>query len=200
MARRQPAGGDHAAGAATRAAPPLDPADPALQDPEPDPESVARTICLRLLTARARSRAELAEALRIRNVPDNAAGRVLDRLAEVGLVNDNAFAADFVHAKRAERGLAGRELSRQLRGKGVADEVIAGALADLDEDAERAVARRLAERKLKGMTGLDTQAQIRRLAGMLARKGYSPGVAFQVVREVVGEAASEHYDAETMLG
>jgi regulatory protein len=194
MARRQPAGGD----AATRATAP-EPDDPALQDPEPDPESVARTICLRLLTVRARSRAELAEALRTRNVPDDAAGRVLDRLAEVGLVDDRAFAADFVHAKRAERGLAGRELSRQLRGKGVHDEAIADALADIDEDAERAVARRLAERKLKGMTGLDPQVQIRRLAGMLARKGYSPGVAFQVVREVVGEAASEHYDAETML-
>jgi regulatory protein len=50
------------------------------------------------------------------------------------------------------------------------------------------------------MTGLDTQVQIRRLAGMLARKGYSPGVAFQVVREVVGEAASAHYDPETMFG
>ena len=195
MARQQPAGGN----AATHASQP-DPADPALQDPEPDPESVARTICLRLLTGRARSRAELAEALRTRNVPDDAAGRVLDRLAAVGLVNDSAFAVDFVHAKRAERGLAGRELSRQLRGKGVDDEVIADALADIDEDAERAVARRLAERKLKTMTGLDTQAQVRRLAGMLARKGYSPGVAFQVVREVVGEAASAHYDPETMFG
>lgn len=194
MARQRPAGGD----AATRATEP-EPDDAMLQDPEPDPESVARTICLRLLTVRARSRAELAEALRARNVPDDAAGRVLERLAEVGLIDDRAFAADFVHAKRAERGLAGRELSRQLRGKGVDDEAIADALAGIDEDAERAVARRLVERKLRSMTGLDRQVQIRRLAGMLARKGYSPAVAFQVVREVVGEAAGEHYDPETML-
>lgn len=152
-----------------------------------------------MLTARARSRAELAEALRARNVPDDATARVLDRLAEVGLVNDRAFAADFVQAKRAERGLAARELGRQLRGKGVADEAIDAALADLGEDAERTAARRLAERKLRSMSGLTVQVQIRRLAGMLARKGYSPGLSFQVVREVVGEAASEHFDSDTML-
>src|SRR4051794_25100647 len=179
MARRNPAGaGEPPPPASTAPAP----TDPGSQDPEPDPESVARTICLRLLTARARSRAELAEALRARNVPDDAAARVLDRLAEVGLVNDQAFAADFVQAKRAERGLAARELGRQLRGKGVADEAIDAALAELGEDAERAAARRLAERKLRSMSGLTAQVQIRRLAGMLARKGYSPGLSFQVVR------------------
>jgi regulatory protein len=173
--------------------------DPAGDDPEPDPDSVARTICLQLLTHRARSRAELADALRSRNVPDDAAVRVLDRLAEVGLVNDHSFAADFVQAKRAERGLSARELSRQLRAKGVGDDAIGDALADLDEQAEQETARRLAERKLRSMSELDTQVQIRRLAGLLARKGYSPGIAFQVVREVVGEAANEQVDSETMF-
>jgi len=177
---------------------PPDPPDPAT-DPEPDPESVARTICLHLLTQRARSRAELADRLRSRNVPDDVAGRVLDRLAEVGLVDDRSFAADFVQAKRAERGLSARELSRQLRAKGVGEDAIDTALADLDEQAERATARRLAERKLRSMSGLDTPVQIRRLAGLLARKGYSPGLAFQVVREVVGEAANEHVDGDSMF-
>ena len=178
---------------------PPEPAAPPADDPEPDPDSVARVICLRLLTQRARSRAELAEALRSRNVPEDAAVRVLDRLAEVGLVNDRAFAADFVRAKHADRGLSARELSRQLRAKGVGDDAVDDALADLGDDAERATARRLAERKLRSMGGLDATVQIRRLAGMLARKGYPPGLAFQVVRQVVGEAASEHLDSDTML-
>ena len=195
MARRSPGTEDAVLG---RSPEPPEPPDPA-NNPEPDPESVARTICLQLLTQRARSRAELAERLRSRNVPDDVAGRVLDRFAEVGLVDDQAFAADFVQAKRAERGLAARELSRQLRAKGVGEEAIGSALADLDEQAERATARRLVERKLRSMSGLDTAVQIRRLAGLLARKGYSPSVAFQVVREVVGEAANEHVDGDAMF-
>jgi len=191
MARRRAAAED----ALDRLPEPLDPAD----DPEPDPESVARTICLQLLTQRARSRAELADRLRSRNVPDDVAGRVLDRMAEVGLVDDQAFAHDFVRAKRAERGLSARELSRQLRTKGVGAEAIDTAVADLDEQAERVTARRLVERKLRSMSGLDTQVQIRRLAGLLARKGYPPGLAFQVVREVVGEAANEHLDGDSLF-
>jgi regulatory protein len=191
MARRRAAAED----ALDRLPEPLDPAD----DPEPDPESVARTICLQLLTQRARSRAELADRLRSRNVPDDVAGRVLDRMAEVGLVDDQAFAHDFVRAKRAERGLSARELSRQLRTKGVGGEAIDTAVADLDEQAERVTARRLVERKLRSMSGLDTQVQIRRLAGLLARKGYPPGLAFQVVREVVGEAANEHLDGDSLF-
>ena len=66
-------------------------------------------------------------------------------------------------------------------------------------EAEHASARQLAERKLRGMAGLESRTQIRRLAGMLARKGYSPGLTFQVVREVVGEAATESMDGDTML-
>jgi len=169
---------------------------PARDDPEPDPESLARTICLRLLTARARSRQELAEALLRRNVPDEAADRVLDRLASVGLIDDHAFAVDFVRSKQVERGLASRELARQLRAKGIADETVAEVLADTDEAAERATARRLVERRLRSMGGLPPEVQTRRLAAMLARKGYSPGLTFQVVRQVVGESASEQVGAD----
>ena len=132
-------------------------------------------------------------------MPNDAAERVLDRLTEVGLVDDHSFAVDFVHAKRAERGLAARELSRQLRVKGISAEAIDAALTDVGEEAERASARQLAERKLRGMSGLESRVQIRRLAGMLARKGYSPGLTFQVVREVVGEAATELMDGDTVL-
>src|SRR5262249_23857501 len=72
------------------------------QDAPGDPESVARAICLRLLAQRARTRAELAQALRRRGVPDGAAGSVLDRFAEVGLIDDAALAqnAALTHRER----------------------------------------------------------------------------------------------------
>ncbi|HEU5270328.1 MAG TPA: regulatory protein RecX [Jatrophihabitans sp.] len=154
---------------------------------------------MRLLTQRARSSAELADALRARNVPDDAAARVLDRLTKVGLVDDRSFAMSFVQAKHAERGLSARELARQLRVKGIGEDTIEDALTGLDAEAERSAARRLAERRLRSMSGLPTETRIRRLAGMLARKGYSSGVAFQVVREVIGEAAAEHVDSDSLL-
>jgi regulatory protein len=154
-------------------------------DADADPESAARTICLRLLTVRSRTRAELAEALKSRGVPDEPAERVLVRFAEVGLIDDMAFATAFASTRQAERGLAGREIARQLRSKGVAEADVSAALAGIDRATEWKTARRLAARKLRAMAHLDTAVQTRRLVGMLARKGYSPGLAFEVVREVV---------------
>jgi regulatory protein len=160
-------------------------------DPDADPESVARTICLRLLTARARTRAELAEALDGRGVPRELAGRVLDRFTAVGLVDDRSFAEQFVRARHQDRGLARREICRQLRDKGVEDSVIADAVAGLDPEQEIQAGRRLVERKLRSMHRLEPAVRTRRLVGMLARKGYSPAMAFQIVRDVINAEPDE---------
>jgi regulatory protein len=170
-----------------------------VSDLDADPDTAARTICLRLLTVRARTRAELAGTLHDRNVPKAAADRVLDRLAAVGLVDDRAFAARFVETRHHDRGLAARELARQLRDKGVDDEVVAEALAGVDREQELETARRLVQRKLRSMSSLEPQVQTRRLAGLLARKGYAPSTAFQVVREVLGAGSTELDDGDTGL-
>ncbi|MDQ6875348.1 MAG: recombination regulator RecX [Actinomycetota bacterium] len=151
--------------------------------PDADPESVARAICLRLLSARARTRAELATALRRREVPDHAAEAVLDRFSEVGLIDDASFAAAWVTSRHAGRGLAGRALAGELRSRGVAAETVAQAVAGLDHDTELATARRLVHRRLPALGSLDRQVQFRRLAAMLARRGYSGELAIQAVRE-----------------
>lgn len=155
-------------------------------DPEADPEDMARTICLRLLTVRARTRAELRDALSARQVPEAAATKVLDRLAAVGLVDDRAFADGYVLSRQRDRGLAVREISRQLRDKGVDEAVIGTAVAGIASESEAEVARQLVLRKLRSMTRLTPEVKTRRLVGMLARKGYSPSMAFQVVRDAVG--------------
>lgn len=185
MARSRSAGGG-------AFAPPAEPSDldERQAGPDADPESVARTICLRLLTMRARTRAELHEALAARGVPEQASTKVLDRLAAVGLVDDRAFAGDYVASRQRDRGLAVREISRQLRNKGVDETVIESAVSGIGPDAEAAAARQLVERKLRSMSRLTPEVKTRRLVGMLARKGYSPSMAFQVVRAAV-EASSE---------
>jgi regulatory protein len=151
--------------------------------PEADPESVGRKILLDQLTGRARSRADLAKKLAERNVPDDVALGLLDRFEEVGLIDDAAFAREWVAQRQEGRGLARRALAQELRRKGIDDELAREALDTVDPEDEVEAARLLVQRKLRSMRGLDQQVAIRRLVGMLARKGYSSGVSFRVVRE-----------------
>jgi regulatory protein len=151
--------------------------------PEADPESVARTILLNQLTGRARTRSELATKLATRGVPDDIATRLLDRFEEVGLVDDAAFAREWVEQRQSGKGLAKRALAQELRRKGIDDETAREALDDIDHDDEVEVARALVRAKLRSVQGLDRDKAVRRLVGMLARKGHSAGVAFTVVKQ-----------------
>lgn len=142
----------------------------------------ARALCLRLLTARARTRAELAGQLAKRGYPDDVSNRVLDRLAAVGLVDDTDFAEQWVQSRRANTGKSRRALAAELHTKGVGDEVITAVLADIDGGAERARAEQLVRAKLRReVLGKDDAKVSRRLIGMLARRGYSQNVACEVV-------------------
>jgi regulatory protein len=163
---------------------------PREDDPAEDLGARARQVCLRLLTAGPRTRAQLADALRRRGIPDEAAEDALDRLAGAGLIDDAAFAMAWVESRHHGRGLAGRALARELRQRGVDDEQVMDAVGQLDPDAEVATARRLAERALATTRGLPSQTRARRAAGTLARKGYPAGLAFRVIREAL-EAAGE---------
>jgi len=150
-----------------------------------EPAEKARTICLRLLTARPRSRAELATALRRRGIPDDVANAVLDRLEDVGLVDDAAVAEVAVHSGHTYRGLGPRALGAELRRRGVPDEIARDALAAVEPQDEERKARELVQRKLRNTTVSDEPTFVRRIVGMLARKGYPEGLAFRVVREEV---------------
>jgi regulatory protein len=148
---------------------------------------VGRKILLDQLTGQARSRAELATRLARKRVPADVAERLLDRFEEVGLVDDAAFARDWVQSRQAGRGLARRALAVELRRKGVDPEVVSEAVATVDPDDEVEAARELVRRKRRSLERFDRQTQARRLTGMLARKGYPSSVVFDVVREELGE-------------
>lgn len=151
-----------------------------------DPRARAREVCLRLLTLAPRTRAQLAAALVKKGIPDEAANEVLGRLEDVGLIDDASFARAWVESRHYSRGLAGRALSAELKKRGVAAEEIRAAIDDqLGPDAEVSAARRLVDRKLGSMRGLSPEQRTRRLAGMLARKGYPAGLAFRVIREAL---------------
>jgi len=156
---------------------------------EPAREEQARALCLRLLTARARTRAELAGQLARRGYPDDVSGPVLDRLATVGLIDDTDFAQQWVESRRTHAGKGRRALAAELHAKGVDNEIITAALAGIDAGAERSRAEELVRAKLRREALVDDQARVsRRLIGMLARRGYSHNLAGEVV---LAELAAE---------
>ena len=170
--------------------------------PPADPVDVARQICLHQLEFAPRTRAELAAVLRKKGIEDDVADEVLGRFTEVGMIDDALFARMWVTSRHRGKGLAGRALTQELRRKGVADDQVAEAVATLEPEQELATARALVERRLRTTTGLPTEARVRRLAGMLARKGYPAGLAFRVVKEALaaeGEEAELAFDALSAL-
>jgi regulatory protein len=158
------------------------------KDREPDPYQVARQIVLRQLAMAPRSRAELMQKLEQRDCPADVAATVLDRLTEVGLIDDQAYAEMLVRSQQSGRGLARHALARELRTKGIEDHLAEEALASITDEDERDRARALVDKKLRAMHGLGIQVQTRRLAGMLARKGYSSSMTFSVIREAIADA------------
>ncbi|WBB70308.1 regulatory protein RecX [Micromonospora sp. WMMD812] len=169
---------------------PEEAADPEVAAPPRDEAEVAREICLRQLAIRPRTRAELAGALAKRGISDEVSAEVLDRYDEVGLIDDAAFARAWVSSRHAGRGLARRALANELRQRGVDRDVAQEALGELDESTEAETARALVERKLRTARG-EPDAVFRRLVGMLARKGYPPGVAIRAVKDALAAQSAE---------
>jgi regulatory protein len=159
-----------------------------------DPVEFARTIGLNLLSAAPKSRAQLAEAMRAKGVPADAAVTVLDRFTEVGLIDDVAFAGAWVTSRQSVRGLAPRALATELRRKGIAEPTIADAIAEVSDDEVEAAARDLVARRLRSTAGLPAQTRIRRLTAFLNRKGYSGQLAFRVVRAALDAEGTDWPD------
>jgi regulatory protein len=156
-----------------------------------DPEAKARQICLRLLTVSPRTRAQLAQALSRRGVPDEAAETVLSRFTDAGLIDDAAFARAWVESRHHSRGLSRRSLSDELKRRGVDSEEIREAVGTLDPEQETATARHLVERKLASSRGRPPEARVRQAASLLARKGYPAGLSFRLIKEVLEAEGSD---------
>jgi regulatory protein len=140
-------------------------------------------LCLRLLTARARTRAELAGQLAKRGYPDDVSARVLDRLTDVGLVDDAGFAEQWVHSRRANAGKGKRALAAELHTKGVDNDVITSVLGGINPAAERGRAEQLVRARLRreNLGDADDARVSRRLVAMLARRGFDQTMAYEVV-------------------
>lgn len=153
-------------------------------------EALAKKVIYDRLAVRAQSRSDLAQALAKKLVPEEVASAMLDKFEAAGLIDDEEFARAWVQSRQRSKGLSSRVLAMELRQKGVDDEITKEVLADIDPADELQAAHRLVQGKLRSLARFDDTVKIRRLTGMLARKGYSPQIAFDVVRQELGAEAA----------
>ena len=153
-----------------------------------DPDARARQLVLDALSRSARTRGQLSELLERKGVPEEVGDAVLDRFAELGLVDDAAYAEAFTRSRHEHRGLGSRAIAFELRRRAVPDELVQEAVSVLDADQEQETASRLARERQARMTALPREVQARRLAGFLARKGYGGQIVGRAVREALAAA------------
>lgn len=161
---------------------------------EADPDErfrEAKSICLRLLAVRPRTRAGLAAALARKGVDEETAGEVLDRLERAKLINDAEYAEMMVRSKHAHQGLGRKGVKSQLIRQGVDADTAEHAVSAIDPADEEQRAHELVRKRVRGMAQLDDKAVIRRLVAALARKGYAEGLAYRVVRQELAAAGRE---------
>lgn len=151
-------------------------------------DELARKVIGDQLGARARTRHELELKLAHRGVPEAISFPILERFTELGYIDDAAFAHAWVAGKFDQGGVTGQALALDLKRKGVSDDLIREALATISTDDERDKALELVTRKYRGqVTTLPRAKATARLASMLARKGFGPGMAFDVVKGFLNE-------------
>lgn len=124
---------------------------------------------------------------------------MLERLAAVGLIDDRAYAVEWMTSRR-RRGLAPRAIAGELRRRGVDEVIIRETVDTVDPDDVLAAATALARMRCRTMVGLPEPVKVRRLAAMLARRGYSPEVVFQAIRHVLGDGVIEDGPADAGSG
>ena len=145
----------------------------------------AKQVLLRRLSHAPRTRKELAKDLKDKDISDEVANVALDRFEEVGLINDQALASNYVSSQHQRKGLGKNALRQQLRAKGVSDEVALEAISQISDDQEFQAAFALACKKIRSLQRDDAKTQLRKIVSVLARKGYSSNLAFRVAKEVI---------------
>lgn len=140
-----------------------------------------------LLALRPHFRAELALKLDRRDFEGEVVTATLDRLEELGYLDDLAAARGFAGRKVSRGGWGPRRLRAELVRRGVGDgtvaTVVAEAFAGGEGEAVRSAAERWAERGGKGRD---------RLARYLDRRGFSKTAIVEILSEFAGESGSQH--------
>ncbi|GAA4853410.1 recombination regulator RecX [Luteimicrobium xylanilyticum] len=151
----------------------------------------ARAVALRMLTGAPRTRRQISDGLRRRDYPDDVIDEIVERFTDVGLLDDAELAGMIARSQLAERSLSRRGIAAELRRRGIDDDDAQAALETIDDDAEDAALRELVRKRLARTAGLERDVRVRRVMGVLARKGYAPGPALAAISAELGAERDE---------
>ena len=147
---------------------------------------------LRLLSYRPRSERELRIRLARKGFGGGVVRQTLDRLRELGYVNDADFARFYIETQQASRPRAQRIVRAELRWRGVPPPLAEEATAGI-EDGEAAY--RAASRRARALRELDYPRFRERLGGFLTRRGFSYGVARTTIERCWAELGGGQADS-----
>lgn len=153
-----------------------------------DEEQKAYERALNYLSYRPRSEMEIRRNLYKKGVDGEVIDRVIERLAQAGLLDDAAFARYWVDNRVRFKPRGSRALRYELRQKGVSDAIIDQILQDFDDEEN---ARRAAEAGARRLSHLERRDFERKLQAYLARRGFSYTVIKPLVEELWDEMQDE---------
>lgn len=143
---------------------------------------------LNALTSRARSAKELERWLANKKQAREYIAPTIEKLTELGFLNDAEFAKQFARSRAVGRGMSKRRIQAELARRGVSRDLADIALAEvIDEEQidESAQIQAIADKKMRSLAKLAPDVQRRRLYGFLARKGYSSDLVMSTVRDLL---------------
>ncbi|MFS0793446.1 regulatory protein RecX [Microbacterium sp. 1P10AE] len=164
-------------------------ADDAAGDDSPEEiRDRAEALLLRRLRGRSLSLVEAGAVVReVEGADETVVDEVVAKFVDLGYLDDEAFAEQLAMSAIERRGQGRRAVVQTLRKRGIPREVADATVAELpDDDAERAL--EFARSKIRGVSGKDYDASLRRLAGQLARRGYASSVSLDAARQALAEA------------
>jgi regulatory protein len=147
-------------------------------------EQRAKNVLLFQLSRSMKTRYQLANILKKREIPEEIANAVLDRFTEAQLIDDAAFARAFVNSRIAISGKSKSVIARELKQKGVNAEDAQQALSIIDQESEDKTAYAIAKKRYQQLTSLAPDVRKRRLMGFLMRRGFSGAIASRILRDL----------------
>ncbi len=151
-----------------------------------DPE-VVLAAALRFLEARQRSATEVRRRLTTAGYRDELVTGAMERLVELGILDDDAFARSWVESRDRARPRGERALRAELARKGIDRQIVDNVIEERDEtapDADAAAARRLLERNGSLARVADPRARRSRAYALLARHGFDSETAVEAIRSL----------------
>ena len=165
--------------------------DQILQLQKEDQYESAYQRSLKFLSYRPRTQSEIRQNLKEHEIPDDVTEQVIERLVELGMLNDSAFTQTWIENRSAFRPRSRRALSHELRQRGVDPQIIEQSLETLDEET---LAYQAASKQARRYKDLDYQLFRQKMFGFLARRGFNYEVSAPTVTKIWNELQNNDMD------